>query len=89
MPSASSDIDSRASAAGRAYQKQQLDELRWLGLTGTDRRSSSPVRTAHHEEALRRLADHVYECFCSRAEIAAASAPHGDEVRAIRAPARA
>jgi glutamyl-tRNA synthetase len=37
-------------------------------------------RAAAYEEALGRLGDDVYECFCSRAEIAAAaSAPHGDE----------
>jgi len=59
--------------------EQQLDELRWLGLDWDGPPVFQSRRTAHHEDALRRLADHVYECFCSRAEIAAASAPHGDE----------
>jgi len=59
--------------------EQQLGELRWLGLDWDGPPVFQSARTADHEDALRRLADHVYECFCSRAEIAAASAPHGDE----------
>jgi len=59
--------------------EQQLDELRWLGLDWDGPPVFQSARTACHEDALRRLADDVYECFCSRAEIAAASAPHGDE----------
>jgi glutamyl-tRNA synthetase len=60
--------------------EQQMDELRWLGLSWDGEPVFQSRRTAAYEEALRRLGDHVYECFCSRAEIAAAaSAPHGDE----------
>jgi len=65
-----------------------LDELRWLGLDwdegpdvggpcGPYRQSE---RRARYGAALARLraAGHIYPCFCSRAEIAAASrAPHG------------
>ncbi|BDG03884.1 tRNA glutamyl-Q(34) synthetase GluQRS [Anaeromyxobacter oryzae] len=65
-----------------------LDELRWLGLdwdegpdvggpAGPYRQSERLPRYAAALEALR-AAGAVYPCFCSRAEIAAASqAPHG------------
>jgi glutamyl-tRNA synthetase len=60
--------------------ERQLDELRWLGLDWDGATVFQSQRTAVYQEALHRLRDHVYECFCSRAEIAAAaSAPHGDE----------
>src|SRR4051794_16686096 len=59
---------------------RQLDELRWLGLEWDGRPVFQSERAAHHLDALNRISDHVYECFCSRAEIAAAaSAPQGDE----------
>jgi glutamyl-tRNA synthetase len=65
-----------------------LDELRWLGLDwdeGPDVGGpSAPYRQSErrdrYEAALERLraAGAVYPCFCSRAEVAAASqAPHG------------
>jgi glutamyl-tRNA synthetase len=71
------DIDRPRVRPGMA--EQQVDELRWLGLDWDGPPVFQSERAALHEDALRRLADHVYECFCSRAEIAAASAPHGDE----------
>ncbi|HET9751591.1 MAG TPA: glutamate--tRNA ligase family protein, partial [Myxococcales bacterium] len=71
------DIDAPRVRAGMA--EQQMEELRWLGLGWDGEPVFQSRRTALYEEALRRLGDHVYECFCSRAEIAAASAPHGDE----------
>jgi len=59
---------------------RQLEELRWLGLDWDGEPVFQSQRTALYEDALHRLREHVYECFCSRAEIAAAaSAPHGDE----------
>lgn len=79
--------------------ERQLQELAWLGLTwdegpdpgtGEDRGTRGPyrqsLRTAHYEAALARLGEHVYECFCSRAEIAAASAPHGPQDDGPRYP---
>jgi glutamyl-tRNA synthetase len=74
-----------------------LAELRWLGLDwdegpdvggprGPYRQSE---RSARYEEALARLraAGRVYPCFCSRAEIAAASqAPHGPADEGPRYP---
>ena len=60
--------------------EQQLEELRWLGLDWDGAPVFQSQRTHLYEDALRRLGDQVYPCFCSRAEIAAvASAPHGDE----------
>lgn len=59
---------------------QQLDELRWLGLDWDGEPVFQSRRTALYQAALEKLRDHTYECFCSRAEIAAAaSAPQGDE----------
>jgi glutamyl-tRNA synthetase len=72
------DLDAPRVRPGMAAQ--QLDELRWLGLDWDGPPVFQSQRTALYEEALRRLGENVYECFCSRAEIAqTASAPHGDE----------
>ncbi|MFL5311543.1 MAG: tRNA glutamyl-Q(34) synthetase GluQRS [Myxococcales bacterium] len=78
---------------------RQLEELAWLGVSwdeGPDLRTGEDVgargpyrqsaRTARYEAALGALGDHVYECFCSRAEIAAASAPHGPQDDGPRYP---
>ena len=60
--------------------EQQQAELRWLGLTWDEEPLFQSQRTAAYEHAIGTLGDQVYECFCSRAEIAAsASAPQGDE----------
>jgi glutamyl-tRNA synthetase len=60
--------------------ERQLDELRWLGLSWDDGPYFQSQRTRLYEDALEGLGGQVYECFCSRAEIAAvASAPQGDE----------
>lgn len=56
-----------------------LEDLTWLGLAW-DGFSRQSERSALHAEGLERLRDLglVYPCFCTRAEIAAASAaPHG------------
>jgi glutamyl-tRNA synthetase len=71
------DLDAPRVRPGMA--QQQMEELRWLGLDWDGPPVFQSQRTAAYEEALRRLGDHVYPCFCSRAEIAAASAPQGDE----------
>ena len=91
------DIDRPRVREGLA--QQQLDELAWLGISwdeGPDPRSGADVgargpyrqsqRTAIYQEALAKLGDAVYECFCSRAEIAAASAPHGPQDDGPRYP---
>lgn len=72
------DIDVQRVRPGLAAA--QLDELRWLGLDWDGEAVFQSQRNHLYEAALGRLRHHVYECFCSRAEIAAAaSAPHGDE----------
>ncbi len=71
------DLDAPRVRPGMA--ERQLDELRWLGLDWDGEPVFQSQRAAAYQDALRRLGDHVYECFCSRAEIAAASAPQGDE----------
>jgi len=71
------DLDAPRVRPGMA--EQQLAELRWLGLDWDGPPLFQSQRNAAYEEALRKLGDHLYPCFCSRAEIAAASAPQGDE----------
>jgi glutamyl-tRNA synthetase len=71
------DIDEPRVRPGMA--EQQMAELRWLGLDWDRAPVFQSQRTHLYEDALRRLGELVYECFCSRAEIAAASAPQGDE----------
>jgi glutamyl-tRNA synthetase len=83
----------------RGLAERQLDELSWLGLTwdeGPDPRTGrddgphapyrQSARDAFYEAAIAKLGDDVYECFCSRAEIAAASAPHGPQDDGPRYP---
>ncbi len=68
----------------RGLARQQLEELLWLGLDWDEGPLYQSERGALYDEAIGRLqqAGHVYPCFCSRAEIAAASAPHaGEETR--------
>ena len=60
-----------------------LDDLAWLGLGWDGEVVFQSRRLAHYAAALDRLRamDLLYPCFCTRAEIAAASlsAPHGPE----------
>jgi len=55
------------------------DDLRWLGLDWDAETAQQSARTAAYEAAIERLAAGglVYECFCTRRELAVASAPHG------------
>jgi glutamyl-tRNA synthetase len=95
------DLDQARVRPGLA--QRQLDELRWLGLdwdegpdpldglreAGAHGPYRQSERTALYAAAIDclRAAGHVYECFCSRAEIAsAASAPHGIEGDGPRYP---
>ena len=71
------DIDRPRVRPGMA--EQQLSELRWLDLDWDAPPMFQSLRTVTYDDALQRLSGHTYECFCSRAEIAAASAPQGDE----------
>lgn len=94
------DLDAPRVRAGMA--ERQLEELRWLGLDWdegpdpdrgfVDRGPHGPYRQSRrghlYDSALERLVaeGQAYECFCSRAEIAAASAPHGPAAEGPRYP---
>lgn len=74
------DLDTTRVRPGIA--EQQLSDLVALGVTFDGEPVVQSRRLAAYEEALARLADRTYECFCSRREIAeAASAPHGAVAR--------
>ena len=69
------------------YADQMARDLEWLGLDwdegwrpGTDQYRQGN-RTAHYDAALEQLQSKglVYDCYCSRAERLAASAPHPGE----------
>jgi glutamyl-tRNA synthetase len=55
------------------------DDLRWLGLDWDGETAPQSAREDAYQEAVARLErDGVaYECFCTRRELAVASAPHG------------
>ena len=73
------DLDERTRSPEHA--RLILDDLDWLGLDW----DGEPLRQSEHlgryGRALRTLAEHgeVYECFCSRADLHAASAPHASD----------
>jgi len=60
------------------FEAQQLRQLEQLGIDWDGREVRQSARGALYQEAIGRLADLSYPCFCTRAEIRdAASAPHG------------
>ena len=71
------------------YARQVEEDLRWLGLAwdeggsagGPDAPYFQSERTALYEAALARLRGmgRVYPCFCTRAQLHAASAPHRED----------
>jgi glutamyl-tRNA synthetase len=72
------DLDSGRVRAGAA--EQQLADLAAIGLDWDGEVVYQSARLGHYDAAIAGLreAGHLYECFCTRAEIrAAASAPHG------------
>ena len=79
----------------RKYSRQMIEDLRWLGLhwdEGPDAREpDAPYyqseRTALYEAALETLKEKglVYPCFCTRAELHAASAPHREDGQTVYA----
>lgn len=81
----------------RRYARQMEDDLRWLGLDwdegplvgGPNGPYEQSQRTALYAEALGRLEEMglVYPCFCTRAELHAASAPHREDGQVIYAGA--
>ena len=74
------DLDTARVRPGMA--EQQRADLAALGITFDGEHVVQSQRLAAYQEALVKLADRTYECFCSRREIAeAASAPHGSVAR--------
>ena len=73
------DLDPRAQSRERA--KLLMDDLRWLGLDWDAGPYWQSERGALYDEAIARLADAglTYPCFCSRAELHAATAPHASD----------
>ena len=71
------------------YAEQMIRDLRWLGLnwdqgpevSGPNKPYFQSQRTALYQAALDRLEAQglVYPCFCTRAELHAASAPHRED----------
>ena len=74
------DLDTGRVRPGMA--DQQCADLTALGITFDGEPVVQSQRLAAYEQALLKLAERTYECFCSRREIAeAASAPHGSVAR--------
>ena len=77
----------------RPYTEQMIEDLCWLGLTwdegpgvgGPDGPYYQSERTALYEQALDKLRSMVlvYPCYCTRAELHAASAPHRSDGQAV------
>ena len=73
------DLDPRA--AGRERAELLMDDLRWLGLDWDEGPFWQSERGSAYDDAIERLARAglTYPCFCSRAELHAASAPHASD----------
>lgn len=77
------------------YGEQMAADLQWLGLTwdegpmvgGPDGPYEQSLRTELYEAALKKLEEKglVYPCFCTRAELHAASAPHREDGQVLYA----
>lgn len=63
------------------YVTQLREDLRWLGLDWDREGQPQSQRSAAYQAAFDRLAaqDLIYPCYCSRAELHAASAPHASD----------
>lgn len=73
------DLDERCQ--NPAHAQGLLDDLHWLGLDWDGEPVVQTERVATYEEALARIGDvaELYECFCSRADLHAATAPHASD----------
>ncbi|MBR3328531.1 MAG: tRNA glutamyl-Q(34) synthetase GluQRS [Atopobiaceae bacterium] len=73
------DLDPRAHRPEAT--RQLLDDLRWLGLDWDEGPYYQSKRTEVYVEALRSLKERglTYPCFCTRAELHAATAPHASD----------
>lgn len=72
------DLDDRCQSAENA--RLIVDDLAWLGLDW-DEQLTQTARISAYQSAFETLCarDHVYPCFCSRADLHAASAPHASD----------
>lgn len=63
------------------YVTQLREDLRWLGLDWDREGQPQSQRSAVYQAAFDQLAaqDLIYPCYCSRAELHAASAPHASD----------
>lgn len=73
------DLDPRAQ--DRVVADRLMGDLEWLGLEWDEGPYWQSERTDIYEEAIRRLDDSglTYPCFCTRAELHAATAPHASD----------
>lgn len=73
------DLDPRSH--GGSYAQTLMDDLAWLGLDWDEGPYYQSNRLDIYEAALARLGEQglTYPCFCSRAELHAASAPHASD----------
>ena len=73
------DLDPRAQSRERA--EQLMRDLEWLGLTWDEGPHFQSEREEVYREALATLDEKglTYPCFCSRAELHAATAPHASD----------
>jgi len=79
----------------RRYAEQMEADLRWLGLDwdegpgtgGPDEPYYQSIRTELYQSALEKLEERglIYPCFCTRAELHAASAPHRSDGQVVYA----
>ncbi len=75
----------------KEYSEILEDDLNWLGLDwdegGSKGGDFAPYyqskRSKIYQEAFNKLSDLVYPCFCKRADLLAASAPHSSDGRPI------
>lgn len=72
------DLDDRCQSAENA--RLIVDDLTWLGIDW-DEQLTQTARIPAYQLAFETLCarDHVYPCFCSRADLHAASAPHASD----------
>ena len=73
------DLDPRAQDARRA--QLLMDDLRWLGLDWDEGPYWQSERSERYEVAVASLAERglTYPCFCTRAQLHAATAPHASD----------
>lgn len=77
------DLDDRCKNA--SFQETLIDDLKWLGLDWDNGPIYQSSRIEVYEEVWHAFQkhQHIYPCFCSRADLHAASAPHASDGTAI------